>query len=133
MSDEFKKEIKIVNNYGSLLEKYAGYWVVDEKYLRNKKKDIQKAIKMLLVLRIADNQKYDDLTTGYMQLGIFQKYKNFTEESMLDPDPVKYLEISKKHKKMRDKVNKEQDELYKHIELTAKVLKEEIKKKLKSK
>ena len=67
----------------------------------NKKKDIQKAIKMLLVLRIADNQKYDDLTTGYMQLGIFQKYKNFTEESMLDPDPVKYLEISKKHKKMR--------------------------------
>ena len=133
MSDEFKKEIKIVNNYGSLLEKYAGYWVVDEKYLRNKKKDIQKAIKMLLVLRIADNQKYDDLTTGYMQLGIFQKYKNFTEESMLDPDPVKYFEISKKHKKMRDKVNKEQDELYKHIELTAKVLKEEIKKKLKSK
>ena len=133
MSDEFKKEIKIVNNYGSLLEKYAGYWVVDEKYLRNKKKDIQKAIKMLLVLRIADNQKYDDLTIGYMQLGIFQKYKNFTEESMLDPDPVKYLEISKKHKKMRDKVNKEQDELYKHIELTAKVLKEEIKKKLKSK
>ena len=133
MSDEFKKEIKIVNNYASLLEKYAGYWVVDEKYLRNKKKDIQKAIKMLLVLRIADNQKYDDLTIGYMQLGIFQKYKNFTEESMLDPDPVKYLEISKKHKKMRDKVNKEQDELYKHIELTAKVLKEEIKKKLKSK
>tara|TARA_B100000989_G_scaffold215517_1_gene163998 strand:- start:54 stop:455 length:402 start_codon:yes stop_codon:yes gene_type:complete len=133
MSDEFKKEIKIVNNYASLLEKYAGYWVVDEKYLRNKKKDILKAIKMLLVLRIADNQKYDDLTIGYMQLGIFQKYKNFTEESMLDPDPVKYLEISKKHKKMRDKVNKEQDELYKHIELTAKVLKEEIKKKLKSK
>ena len=64
MSDEFKKEIKIVNNYASLLEKYAGYWVVDEKYLRNKKKDIQKAIKMLLVLRIADNQKYGQRSTS---------------------------------------------------------------------
>ena len=59
MSDEFKKEIKIINSYGAILEKYAGYTVINEKHLPNKKSDIKKAIKLIIAQSILANQKYD--------------------------------------------------------------------------
>ena len=39
--------IKIINEYGGVLEKYAGYMVINEKHLPYKKDDIKKAIKYL--------------------------------------------------------------------------------------
>tara|TARA_Y100000031_G_scaffold93831_1_gene102933 strand:- start:151 stop:939 length:789 start_codon:yes stop_codon:yes gene_type:complete len=133
MSEEFKKEIKIINKYGAVLKKFAGYMVINEKHLPYKKKDIQEATKMMLVQYLVANQNYDILITGYSQLGSFQKYQNVSSDDMLDPDPKKYLIKSKKHKKILDKANQEQDKLYKEINLLTKVLKEQIKKKLKSK
>jgi len=132
-SKEFKKEMKIINKYGAILEKFAGYMVINEKHLPYKKKDIQQAIKMMLVQCLTANQSYDSLITGYSQLGSFQKNKNVSSDDMFDSDPKKYLIKSKKHKKILDKANQEQDKLYKEINLLTKVLKEQIKKKLKSK
>ena len=132
-SKEFKKEMKIINRYGAILEKFAGYMVINEKHLPYKKKDIQQAIKMMLVQCLTANQSYDSLITGYSQLGSFQKNKNVSSDDMFDSDPKKYLIKSKKHKKILDKANQEQDKLYKEINLLTKVLKEQIKKKLKSK
>ena len=40
--------IKIINEYGGVLEKYAGYMVINEKHLPYKKDDIKKAIKITL-------------------------------------------------------------------------------------
>ena len=129
MSEEFKKEIKIINAYGAVLEKYAGYMVINEKRLPCKKKDIKQAIKMMIAQSILANQSYDPLITGYMQLGQFQKYQDVSNEDLLDPDPKKYLKKSAKHKKMIDKSNKESDALYAEINLLAKVMKDKVKSK----
>ena len=129
MSDEFKKEIKIINSYGAVLEKYAGYAVINEKHLPNKKSDIKKAIKLIIAQSILANQKYDQLIAGYMQLGQFQKYQNVSNEDLLDPDPIKYLKKSEKHKKMIDKSNKESDTLYSEINQLAEVMTEKVKSK----
>tara|TARA_B100000945_G_C20058679_1_gene446975 strand:+ start:276 stop:530 length:255 start_codon:yes stop_codon:yes gene_type:complete len=82
------------------------------------------------------NENYEALITGYMQLGQFQKYQNVSHESILGTTPEEYLKKGsknqKKHKKMIDKANAEQDKLYKEINFLIKVLKEQIKKKFKS-
>ena len=66
MPEEFKKEIKIINSYGVVLEKYAGYSIINEKYLTHNKKSTQEAIKLLLAQSIMTNQDYNMLITGYM-------------------------------------------------------------------
>ena len=136
MPEEFKKEIKIINKYGAVLQKFAGYWVINEKHLPNKKKNIQQAIKLVLTRSIMANENYEALITGYMQLGQFQKYQNVSHESILGTTPEEYLKKGsknqKKHQKMMDKANAEQDKLYKEINFLIKVLKEQIKKKFKS-
>ena len=129
MTEEFKKEMNIINSYGAVLQKYAGHWVVNEKHLDHKKKDIQQAIKLILAQTILANQDYNVLITGYMQLGWFQKYQDVSHEDLLDPDPEKYLKKSAKHKKMIDKSNKEQDVLHKEINLLAKVMTDKVKSK----
>ena len=133
MSEEYKKELKIINSYGAVLQKFAGHWVINEKHLSYKKKDIQQAIKMVLTRTILANENYDILITGYMQLGQFQKYQDVSHESILGSTPEEYLKKGsknqKKHKKMMDKANKEQDELYGEITLLAKVIKEKVKSK----
>ena len=127
---EYKKELSIIKKYGKILEKYAGYLVVNEKHLLNKKKDIQQAIKMMLVLYVAAKKNCDTFISSYSQLGIFQKSQNISNKDLMDPDPKKFLIKRKKHKIIIDKANNEQDTLYKEINLLIKVLKEEIKKKL---
>ena len=127
---EYKKELSIIKKYGKILEKYAGYLVVNEKHLLNKKKDIQQAIKMMLVLYVAAKKNCDTFISSYSQLGIFQKSQNISNKDLMDPDPKKFLIKRKKHKIIIDKANSEQDTLYKEINLLIKVLKEEIKKKL---
>ena len=129
MPEEFKKEIKIINSYGVVLEKYAGYSIINEKYLTHNKKSTQEAIKLLLAQSIMTNQDYNMLITGYMQLGLFQKYKDVSDQDLLDPDPEKYLKKRAKHKKMVEKCNKEQDLLYKEINLLAKVMTDKVKSK----
>ena len=129
MSEEFKKEIKIINKYGAVLKKFTGYTVINEKHLPYKKKDIQQAIKLVLAKTLLANGNYDVLISGYMQLGQFQKYPNLSSKDILDPDPKKYLKKRAKHKKMMDKANKEQDKLYGEITLLAKVIKEKVKSK----
>ena len=130
---EYKKELKIINNYGPVLEKFAGYWVINEKHLSHKKKDIKEAIKLVLAKTILEKGNYDVLISGYMQLGQFQKYQDVSHESILGSTPEEYLKKGsknqKKHKKMMDKANKEQDELYGEITLLAKVIKEKVKSK----
>ena len=133
MSEEYKKELKIINNYGPVLEKFAGYWVINEKHLSHKKKDIQQAIKLVLTQTILAKGNYDVLITGYMQLGLFQKYQDVSGENILGATPEEYLKKGmknqKKHQKMMDKANKEQDELYGEITLLAKTIKEKVKSK----
>ena len=133
MSEEYKKELKIVNSYGAVLQKFAGHFVINEKHLSYKKKDIQKAIKMLLTRTILANEDYDLFITGYMQLGLFQKYQDVPGEDILGTTPEEYLKKGmknqKKHQKMMDKANKEQDELYGEITLLAKTIKEKVKSK----
>ena len=130
---EYKKELKIINNYGPVLEKFAGYWVINEKHLSHKKKDIKEAIKLVLTKTILANGNYDVLISGYMQLGQFQKYQDVSSESILGATPEEYLKKGsknqKKHQKMMDKANAEQDELYKEINFLAKVIKEKAKSK----
>ena len=133
MSEEYKKELKIINSYGAVLQKFAGHWVINEKHLSYKKKDIQQAIKLVLTRTILANEDYDVLITGYMQLGLFQKYQDVSNESILGATPEEYLKKGsknqKKHQKMMDKANAEQDELYKEINFLAKVIKEKAKSK----
>ena len=130
---EYKKELKIINSYGAVLEKFAGQLVINEKHLSHKKKDIQQAIKLVLTRTILANEDYDILITGYMQLGLFQKYQDVPGEDILGTTPEEYLKKGmknqKKHQKMMDKANKEQDELYGEITLLAKVIKEKVKSK----
>jgi len=115
------------------LQKFAGHWVINEKHLSYKKKDIQQAIKLVLTRTILANEDYDILITGYMQLGLFQKYQDVSNESILGATPEEYLKKGsknqKKHQKMMDKANAEQDELYKEINFLAKVIKEKAKSK----
>ena len=127
MSEEYKKELKIINSYGAVLQKFSGQLVINEKHLSHKKKDIQQAIKLVLAKTLLANGNYDVLISGYMQLGQFQKYPNLSSKDILDPDPKKYLKKRAKHKKMMDKANKEQDKLYGEITLLAKVIKEKVK------
>ena len=129
MSEEYKKELKIINSYGAVFQKFAEYMIVNEKHLPYKKKDIQQAIKLVLAKTILANGNYDVLISGYMQLGVFQKYPNLSSKDTLDPDPKKYLKKRAKHKKIMDKANKEQDKLYEEITLLAKVIKEKVKSK----
>jgi hypothetical protein len=136
MSEEYKKELKIVNSYGAVLQKFAGHFVINEKHLSYKKKDIQKAIKMLLTRTILANEDYDLFITGYMQLGLFQKYQDVSGESIVGTTPEEYLKKlkkgsknQKKNQKMMDKANAEQNELYKEINFLAKVIKEKAKSK----
>ena len=130
---EYKKELKIINNYGPVLEKFAGYQVINEKHLSHKKKDIKEAIKLVLTKTILEKGNYDVLISGYMQLGLFQKYQDVPGEDILGTTPEEYLKKGmknqKKHQKMMDKANKEQDELYGEITLLAKVIKEKVKSK----
>ena len=130
--------MKIINSYGAILQKFSGYWIVNEKHLTHKKKDIQQAIKLTLAQSILANQDYNILITGYMQLGLFQKYRDVSHEDLLDPDPKKHLENlgnkkysenSAKHYKMIDKSNEEQDVLRKEINLLAKVMTDKVKSK----
>jgi len=131
MSEEYKKELKIINSYGAVLQKFAGYLVINEKHLSYKKKDIQQAIKMVLTQTILANENYDILITGYMQLGQFQKYQDVSSESILGATPEEYLKKGsmnqKKHQKMMDKANADQDKLYKEINFLAKVIEEKAK------
>ena len=127
MSEEFKKELKIINAYGTVLEKYAGYSVINEKRLPCKKKDIKQAIKMMIAQSILANQSYDPLITGYSDLGRFQKYQDISDDELLDPDPKKYLKKRAKYKKIVDKSNKESKALYEEINLLAKVMKDKVK------
>ena len=128
-SNEFKKEIKIINKYGKVLEKFAGHTLINQKNLPFKKKEIQQAIKMMLVQQLANNQKCDALISGYTQLGTFQNYKNLSNNDLMDLDPKKYLIKQKKHKLILEKSNKEQNTLHNEIKLFIKILKQEIKKK----
>ena len=133
MSEEYKKELKIINNYGVVLQKFSGYLVINEKHLSYKKKDIQQAIKMVLTRTILANENYDILITGYMQLGLFQKYQDVSSESILGATPEEYLKKGmknqKKHQKMMDKVVAEEKKLYEEITFIAKVIKEKVKSK----
>ena len=129
MTDEFKNEIKIINAYAAILEKYSGYMVINETRLPHKKDNIKKALKLMIAQSILANQSLESLITGYMQLGQFQKYQDVSNEDLLDPDPKKYLEKSAKHKKMIDKSNKESNTLYEEINLLVKVMKDKVKSK----
>jgi len=129
MTDEFKNEIKIINAYGAILEKYFGYMVINETRLPHKKDNIKKALKLMIAQSILANQSLDSLIKGYMQLGQFQKYQDVSNEDLLDPDPKKYLEKSAKHKKMIDKSNKDSNTLYEEINLLVKVMKDKVKSK----
>ena len=90
---------EIVNAYGKVLEKYAGYLIINEKHLSYSKKDIKKAILLSIEACIKYNQDHEVLSTGYMQLGMFQKYQD-----------VEISEISQ-HMKMVEKTNKESSKL----------------------
>ena len=94
---------EIVNAYGKVLEKYAGYMVINEKHLSHSKKDIKKAILLSIDACIQHNQDHEILSTGYMQLGMFQKYQD-----------VETSEISN-HMKMVEKANEESELLLANV------------------
>ena len=133
MSEEYKKELKIINSYGAVLQKFSGQLVINEKHLSHKKKDIQQAIKLVLTQTILAKGNYDVLITGYMQLGLFQKYQDVSGENILGATPEEYLKKGsmnqKKHQKMMDKANADQDKLYKEINFLAKVIEKKAKSK----
>ena len=133
MSEEYKKELKIINSYGAVLQKFSGQLVINEKHLSHKKKDIQQAIKLVLTQTILAKGNYDVLITGYMQLGLFQKYQDVSGENILGATPEEYLKKGmknqKKHQKMMDKVVAEEKKLYEEITFIAKVIKEKVKSK----
>ena len=58
------------------MEKYAGYSVINEKHLTHKKDDIRKAIMVSIGATIQAKQNPEVLITGYMELGLFQKYQD---------------------------------------------------------
>ena len=120
-------DIKIINSYGKVMGKYAGYMVINEKHLPHKKDDIKKAIMVTMAKTIQVKQNYDVLITAYMNLGLFQKYQDVDSPDLLDPDPKKYLEKSSKHKKMVDKAHDESDKLYKEIKGWEEMMKKKFK------
>ena len=130
MSEEYKKELKIINSYGAVLEKFSGQLVINEKHLSHKKKDIQQAIKLVLTQTILAKGNYDVLITGYMQLGLFQKYQDVSGENILGTSPEEYLKKGmnqKKHQKMMDKVAAEEKKLYEEITFLAEIIKKKAK------
>ena len=76
---------------------------------------------------IQAKQNPEVLITGYMELGIFQKYQDVDSSDLMDPDPKKYLEKSSKHKKMVDKAHDESDKLYKEIKGWEEMMKKKFK------
>jgi len=47
MFEEYKKELKIINSYGAVLQRFSGYLVINEKHLSYKKKDKSKRWKLI--------------------------------------------------------------------------------------
>ena len=64
---------------------------------------------------IQAKQNPEVLITGYMELGLFQKYQDVDSSDLMDPDPKKYLAKRAKHKKMIEKANAESNKLLTEI------------------
>ena len=118
---------KIINAYGKIMEKYAGYSVINEEHLTHKKDDIRKAIMVSIGATIQAKQNPEVLITGYMELGLFQKYQDVDSSDLMDPDPKKYLAKRTKHKKMIEKANAESKKLLTEIRGWEKTMRKKFK------
>ena len=94
---------------------------------REDKDDIKKAIMVSIGVTIQAKQNPEVLITGYMELGLFQKYQDVDSSDLMDPDPKKYLAKRAKHKKMIEKANAESKKLLTEIRGWEKTMRKKFK------